>query len=83
MSFDIHPRSPSPEPTQDDGPEVNEDVNEVNELETKLSIKLERKKFGKAKIDTRFRDEQERQRYILYIIYIVYKYISLLAMWVL
>jgi len=62
MSFDIHPRSPSPEPTQDDGPEVNEDVNEDNESETKLSIKLERKKFGKAKIDTRFRDEQERQR---------------------
>ena len=64
MSFDIHPRSPTPDKALMEENHANCGGNPDTDVEISSSLQLEKKKWGKAKIDNRFREELERQRYL-------------------
>ena len=64
MSFDIHPRSPTPDKALMEENHANSGDNPDTDVEISSSLQLEKKKWGKAKIDNRFREELERQRYL-------------------
>lgn len=63
MSFNIHPRTPTPEETVLEEVEPSEDrTTPIKEVQSE-TVTDQRVKWGKATVDTRFREELERQRY--------------------
>ncbi|KAF6025232.1 hypothetical protein EB796_016442 [Bugula neritina] len=63
MSFVIERRSPSPAPTEVREEGSNEPIGiEEDQTAEEQSVEVGKRKWGKAKVDTRYREEQERQR---------------------